>query len=166
MTPGMPVPIPAEVAIYQGGADQTREYIEQIKAQDALHKKMASALVNFLRAAFPTAKPEAYELGIAYVDLMTVGSTRQLEMLEQRMKAQASTPQWSSSETLTRLVEQRDQVQDQLNQIRRALEALAESMPEGYADLMESISMAPMKSQLAGIEEQITMVQKAMEGGS
>jgi hypothetical protein len=154
MIPGVPT-----ATIY--GGPRSDDFIKQIKAQDAVQIQMGRALGNFLAAAFPHAAACARTLEEAYIALMTVGSARQIEILEAQHAAMESYR--PSPASLTRLVEQRDQLQGQLDKAHAAVEIMAESMPDGYSTLVESTMIQPIKDRLDSINEQISMVQAELE---
>jgi hypothetical protein len=153
------MPVIPTATIY--GGPRSDDFIKQLKAQNEAHIKMGNALYQFLSRAFPNAIEEARQVGQAYVDLMTVGSARQIEIMEAQNAAMESYR--PNPVNLTKLVEQRDQLQDQLDQAHRAIEAMADSMPKGYADLVESTMLQSVKDQLKSVNEQISFVQAEME---
>ena len=159
MTPRLPIPMGG---LYSG-PDGSESAIDQIKAQDKAHTDMGHALGNFLVAAFPQAAACARSLEEAYIALMTVGSDKQLERLEAQVESGKAYRARERPNMLVQLVQAREQVEDQIAKATDGIRAMKDSMPEGYSTILEATMIHPLKERLASLNEQITMVQAAME---
>ena len=143
---------------------------DQIKAQDAAWKKLAAAGGALLKSLCDTRhQPQIDELEAALVELVTCGSSRQIEQIEEQEKwAKEFGSQFGSrsaflpptaEEQLIDLTEQRDKFSFQIEAVKKGMAAI----PEDVRGMIEATALIPLQDQLSRVEERISNVQAALE---
>jgi len=135
---GNPVPVQGYAII-----PSNDKYIELAERRIAIVKRLTDAAFEYL----------------TFSDRLTI------ETANDKVEPPAYTPY--TLETLVKAQKHREQIQAQIEQMEAALDNMPDSKGgDAMAQMMDAIALAPLKQQLEGYDEYITMIQKELEGQS